>query len=185
MERSCTSWYRRARSMKPRMSWSAKASEIDKNKIEKNRGEKGGFMSLHSMGSGRVESSFSDMSISSGGSGFDRLSLYDSRNSVLEWSMLLIDNSNRSGLMEFVVPPTDLLAFFPISVRFSASNTFSDLKVVNILPLRGGPSPRFSQKTVLSTENYQVMRWLVYKFDALDYDFPLAFLEHTLNCMRV
>ncbi|KAJ0082435.1 hypothetical protein Patl1_12270 [Pistacia atlantica] len=44
-----------------------KASEIDKSKIEKNRGEKGGFISLQSMGSGRIESGFSDMSISSGG----------------------------------------------------------------------------------------------------------------------
>ncbi|KAJ0016865.1 hypothetical protein Pint_12149 [Pistacia integerrima] len=121
--------------------------------IEKNRGAKGGFMSLQSMGSGRVESSFSDMSISSGGSGFGMtLEIL-----FLEWSMLLIDNSNRSGLMEFVVPPTDLSAIFPISVRFSATNTFSDLKVVDILPLRGGPSPKFSQRTVLSTENYPVM----------------------------
>ncbi|KAL1186088.1 hypothetical protein V6Z11_A01G155800 [Gossypium hirsutum] len=44
-----------------------KASEIDKSKIDKNKGDKGGFMS---MGSGRIESSFSDMSISSSGSGF-------------------------------------------------------------------------------------------------------------------
>lgn len=35
--------------------------------IDKNKGDKGGFMS---MGSGRIESSFSDMSISSSGSGF-------------------------------------------------------------------------------------------------------------------
>ncbi|KAJ4821998.1 hypothetical protein Tsubulata_007551 [Turnera subulata] len=47
-----------------------KASEIDKSKIEKSRGDRGGFMSLQSMGSGRIESSFSDMSISSNGSGF-------------------------------------------------------------------------------------------------------------------
>ncbi|XP_059653590.1 coatomer subunit delta-like isoform X2 [Cornus florida] len=82
---------------------------------------------------------------------------YDSRNSILEWSILLIDNSNRSGSMEFVVPPADSSTFFPISVRFSAANTFSDLKVANILPLRGGPSPKFSQRTLLSTENYQVV----------------------------
>uniref|UniRef100_A0A5B6YVB7 Coatomer subunit delta n=1 Tax=Davidia involucrata TaxID=16924 RepID=A0A5B6YVB7_DAVIN len=82
---------------------------------------------------------------------------YDSRNSVLEWSILLIDNSNRSGSMEFVVPPADSSVFFPISVRFTAANTFSDLKVLNVLPLRGGPSPKFSQRTLLSTENYQVV----------------------------
>lgn len=82
---------------------------------------------------------------------------YDSRNSVLEWSILLIDNSNRSGAMEFVVPPADSSSFFPISVRFSATSTYSDLKVVNIIPLRGGAPPKFSQRTVLITENYQVV----------------------------
>ncbi|KAE9452750.1 hypothetical protein C3L33_15347, partial [Rhododendron williamsianum] len=82
---------------------------------------------------------------------------YDSRNSILEWSILLIDNSNRSGSMEFVVPPADSSVFFPISVRFTAANTFSDLKVMTVLPLKGGPSPKFAQRTILSTENYQVV----------------------------
>ncbi|OEL13408.1 Coatomer subunit delta-2, partial [Dichanthelium oligosanthes] len=54
---------------------------------------------------------------------------YDSRNSVLEWSIILIDQSNRSGSMEFAVPAADPSTFFPISVGFSASSTFSDLKV--------------------------------------------------------
>ncbi|KAA0044106.1 coatomer subunit delta-like [Cucumis melo var. makuwa] len=82
---------------------------------------------------------------------------YDSRNSVLEWSIVLIDNSNRSGSMEFVVPPADSSVFFPISVRFSATSTFSDMKVVNILPLRGGAPPKYAQRTQLITENYQVV----------------------------
>ncbi|KAI5661272.1 hypothetical protein M9H77_20595 [Catharanthus roseus] len=82
---------------------------------------------------------------------------YDPRNSVLEWSIVLIDNSNRSGSMEFVVPAADPSVFFPISVRFTAARTFSDLKVVNVLPLKGGAPPKFSQRTILSTENYQVV----------------------------
>ncbi|CAG7911971.1 unnamed protein product [Brassica rapa] len=45
-----------------------KANEIDKSKIEKTRGEKGGFSSMSSMGS-RLDSSFSDMSISHGSGG--------------------------------------------------------------------------------------------------------------------
>ncbi|WJX43064.1 hypothetical protein P8452_30217 [Trifolium repens] len=71
-------------------------------------------------------------------------------------SVLLIDNSNRSGSMEFVVPQTDSSAFFPISVRFTATDTFSDLKVTNIIPLKGGNPPKFAQRTQLITENYQV-----------------------------
>ncbi|KAL7194071.1 hypothetical protein ACSBR2_025669 [Camellia fascicularis] len=87
---------------------------------------------------------------------------YDSRNSILEWSILLIDNSNRSGSMDFVVPPVEASVFFPISVRFTAASTFSELKVLNVLPLRGGPSPRFAQRTLLSTENYQVIYFSEY-----------------------
>ncbi|KAJ1279003.1 hypothetical protein BS78_04G121900 [Paspalum vaginatum] len=82
---------------------------------------------------------------------------FDSRNSVLEWSILLIDQSNRSGSMEFVVPPADPSSFFPISVGFSASSTFSDLKVTGILPLKEGNPPKFSQRARLLTANYQVV----------------------------
>lgn len=82
---------------------------------------------------------------------------YDSRNSVLEWSVLLIDNSNRSGSLEFVVPAADPSVFFPISAQFTSSRTFSDVKVVNILPLKGGATPKHSQRTLLATETYQVV----------------------------
>ncbi|ESQ40411.1 hypothetical protein EUTSA_v10013243mg [Eutrema salsugineum] len=83
---------------------------------------------------------------------------YDSRNSVLEWSILLIDNSNRNGSMEFVVPPVDSGVFFPISVQFAATSTYSGLKVTGMIPLRdgGGATPRFVQRTQLIAQNYQV-----------------------------
>ncbi|XP_077232781.1 coatomer subunit delta-like [Tasmannia lanceolata] len=82
---------------------------------------------------------------------------YEPRSSFMEWSILLIDSSNRSGSMEFVVPPADSLLFFPINVRFTATKTFSDIKVVSVLPLRGGPSPKFAQRTQLVTGNYIVV----------------------------
>ncbi|XP_047170741.1 coatomer subunit delta-like [Vigna umbellata] len=82
---------------------------------------------------------------------------YDSRNSLLEWSILLIDNSNRSGSMEFVVPQADASAFFPIYIHFMATDTFSKLKVTNTIPLKGGNPPKFFQRTQLITENYMVV----------------------------
>ncbi|GAA0139419.1 vesicle coat protein [Lithospermum erythrorhizon] len=82
---------------------------------------------------------------------------YDSRASALEWSIDLIDNSNRSGSLEFVVPPADSSVFFPISVRFTSSKTFSDVKVLNILPLKSESPPKNSQRTKLATEEYQVV----------------------------
>uniref|UniRef100_A0A0E0AUN5 Coatomer subunit delta n=1 Tax=Oryza glumipatula TaxID=40148 RepID=A0A0E0AUN5_9ORYZ len=83
---------------------------------------------------------------------------YDSRNSVLEWSIILIDQSNRSGSMEFVVPPADPSMFYPISVGFSASNTFSNVKVTGIRPLKEGSNPpKYSQRVRLVADNYQVV----------------------------
>ncbi|RCV25426.1 hypothetical protein SETIT_5G165500v2 [Setaria italica] len=62
-----------------------------------------------------------------------------------------------NGSMEFVVPPADPSSFFPISVGFSASGTFSDLKVTGIHPLKEGNAPKFSQRACLLTANYQVV----------------------------
>lgn len=81
---------------------------------------------------------------------------YNSRNSVLEWSVILIDQSNRSGSMEFSVPAADPSTFFPISVGFSALNTFSGLKVTTVRPLREGSS-KYSQRVRLVTDNYEVV----------------------------
>ncbi|WOK93577.1 coatomer subunit delta-2 [Canna indica] len=82
---------------------------------------------------------------------------YNSRNSILEWSILLIDNSNRSGSMEFVVPPTDPSVFFPITIGFTAACTYSDVKVVNLMPLRGSAPPKYSQRIQLIADTYQVI----------------------------
>uniref|UniRef100_A0A452Z1N8 Coatomer subunit delta n=1 Tax=Aegilops tauschii subsp. strangulata TaxID=200361 RepID=A0A452Z1N8_AEGTS len=82
---------------------------------------------------------------------------YDPRNSVLEWSIILIDQSNRSGSMEFIVPPADPSTFFPISIGFAASNTFSDLKVTGIHPLKEGNPPKYSQRVRLVAANYQIV----------------------------
>ncbi|KAJ6853279.1 coatomer subunit delta-2 [Iris pallida] len=82
---------------------------------------------------------------------------YDARNSSLEWSILLIDNTNRSGSMEFVVPPADPSAFFPIAIKFTAANTFSDVKVGGVLPLRGGTPPKYGQRIQLIADTYEVV----------------------------
>ncbi|KAI9126195.1 hypothetical protein K1719_002616 [Acacia pycnantha] len=97
---------------------------------------------------------------------------YDSRSSFLEWSILLIDNSNRSGSLEFVVPPADTSVFFPISVRFSATETFSDLKVRDdskqdaktlILhkPVRGFNPPRGFMENL--KENVDEYKWFIFE----------------------
>ena len=53
---------------------------------------------------------------------------YDHKHSVLEWQLTLIDASNKSGSMEFSIAghPGD---FFPLTVSFMSSKSYSGVKV--------------------------------------------------------
>ncbi|KAH9567505.1 hypothetical protein CY35_03G030500 [Sphagnum magellanicum] len=82
---------------------------------------------------------------------------YDSRRSIMEWSIVLIDNTNRNGSMEFVVPAADPSAFFPININFSSNKTFCDLKVGTVLQVQGGNPVRFAKRTQLVVDSYQVV----------------------------
>lgn len=82
---------------------------------------------------------------------------YDSRRSTLDWTIDLIDNSNRNGAMEFVVPASDPNVFFPIDVKFSAAKTFADVKVLNVVQTASGQPAKFAGKTELLVESFQVV----------------------------
>eukprot|EP00249_Psilotum_nudum_P021249 c28034_g2_i1 orf=466-2034(+) len=81
---------------------------------------------------------------------------FDSRKSTLVWSIELIDNTNRSGSMEFVVPAADPSAFFPIAVTFSASKTFFDIKVVGVNLVNGGMPVKYGGQTQLVVDSYEI-----------------------------
>ena len=53
---------------------------------------------------------------------------YDSKKSVLEWQLAVIDTSNPSGSLEFKIPgaPDD---FFPVNVSFYSTKTICDFQV--------------------------------------------------------
>lgn len=58
---------------------------------------------------------------------------YDSRRQALLWNIELIDDSNRSGSLEFVIPSavsTD--AFFPVDITFSAQHTLVDAHIATV-----------------------------------------------------
>jgi len=48
---------------------------------------------------------------------------YDARKSIMLWSIDIIDDSNRTGSLEFVVPNTRPESFFPVTVNFNATKT--------------------------------------------------------------
>jgi len=82
---------------------------------------------------------------------------YDARNSMLEWSITLIDNTNRNGAMEFVVPAADPNSFFPIDVKFTANKTFCDIKVGSVTQTQNGNPVKFAKRTQLVVDSYQVV----------------------------
>lgn len=54
---------------------------------------------------------------------------FDSRKSVLQWNLAVIDTNNESGSMEFSIAghPDD---FFPVNVNFISKNSYCDLQVI-------------------------------------------------------
>ena len=58
---------------------------------------------------------------------------YDSRKQTLLWTVDLIDDTNRSGAMEFVISSAaNPDAFFPVDVTFSAQHTLADVKIITV-----------------------------------------------------
>ena len=54
---------------------------------------------------------------------------YEARRSTMLWTIDLVDEQNRSGSMEFVVPACDAATFFPVVVNFTATQTLCDVQV--------------------------------------------------------
>ncbi|KIY98750.1 Coatomer subunit delta-1 [Monoraphidium neglectum] len=82
---------------------------------------------------------------------------YDSRRGALLWSIELIDDTNRSGSLEMVVPACDPGAFYPIEVSFSATRTMCDIDVETVANLSSGEPARYGSSRQLSTSGYQVV----------------------------
>ena len=66
---------------------------------------------------------------------------YDSRKAQLLWSIELVDDTNRTGQLEFSLPgsyPED--AFFPVDVSFSAQHTLADVSIAQARLRNPAPS---------------------------------------------
>lgn len=58
---------------------------------------------------------------------------FDNKNRILYWKIPLIDDSNKSGSLEFAVPPAQNSAFFPIRVDFRSNKTYCAIQVVRVV----------------------------------------------------
>ncbi|KAJ3220352.1 Coatomer subunit delta [Dinochytrium kinnereticum] len=80
----------------------------------------------------------------------------DRQRKFIEWQLPLIDQSNKSGVLEFSVDSEDVAGFFPIQVQFTSNKTMSDIEVVDAM---GGDGARlqFSKESRLVTDSYTVV----------------------------
>mmetsp|Transcript_2643 Transcript_2643/g.2968 ORF Transcript_2643/g.2968 Transcript_2643/m.2968 type:complete len:528 (+) Transcript_2643:248-1831(+) len=81
---------------------------------------------------------------------------YDARRGMLEWEIELIDDTNRNGSLEFVVPACDGDVFFPIDVHFTCKTTFCDVSVKNVQTVEGEPV-QYALQTIMDVAGFQVV----------------------------
>lgn len=82
---------------------------------------------------------------------------FNSRKSTLEWTIDLVDSSNRTGSMEFVVPHSDPDDFFPVDVTFTCSTLMCEVAIDSVEDPESGDGVKYSFNKVLQTGDYQIV----------------------------
>lgn len=78
-----------------------------------------------------------------------------SQNNELHWTIDMIDDSNKSGSLEFTIAQKNADAFFPINVSFSSQQLFCGLDVAAVTAPEGPPI-MYGLSKGMSTEEYTV-----------------------------
>lgn len=82
---------------------------------------------------------------------------YDARKSQLLWTIDLLDDSNRTGSLEFVVPATNPDSFFPVDVQFSSAQTLCQLAVKGVINTQTDAPVKYGFTSQLATDGYEVV----------------------------
>eukprot|EP01098_Paradermamoeba_levis_P004099 TRINITY_DN1787_c0_g1_i1.p1 TRINITY_DN1787_c0_g1~~TRINITY_DN1787_c0_g1_i1.p1 ORF type:complete len:505 (+),score=139.55 TRINITY_DN1787_c0_g1_i1:145-1659(+) len=81
----------------------------------------------------------------------------DPKSSLFEWSLPLVDSSNASGSLEFIVPFNgDTSAFFPIQIHFVSNDTLCPIEVEAINSIENNQPVKFSMHKTLEVEQYEI-----------------------------
>jgi hypothetical protein len=81
---------------------------------------------------------------------------YDPRARALLWTIPLIDETNKSGSLEFVMQSTDADGLFPIEASFSAGKTICDVQVGAAVNAESGKNVKFALRRGLQTDGYHM-----------------------------
>ncbi|NP_001279441.1 coatomer subunit delta [Callorhinchus milii] len=81
---------------------------------------------------------------------------HDSRRSILEWCLPVIDAKNKTGSLEFSIAgqPND---FFPINVSFVSKKNYCNIQVSGISHVEGNSPVRYSSETMLLVDKYEIL----------------------------
>ena len=82
---------------------------------------------------------------------------YDSRKNQLWWTIDLLDDSNRNGTLEFVVPACSPDVFLPVAVHFSSPGTLCDLSVTGAVNTRTDAPAKYKLETQLTSDVYEIV----------------------------
>ncbi|KAL9537065.1 hypothetical protein MBANPS3_012119 [Mucor bainieri] len=80
----------------------------------------------------------------------------DAQRNVLEWTIPVINNGNRSGVLECSVAGDTVDGFFPVSVSFTGDKLICGVDVEDIFNLDAQLPAEFSKDILLLTEDYVI-----------------------------
>lgn len=81
---------------------------------------------------------------------------FDSRRSILEWTIPVIDSSNTDGTLEFSIKSRDANDFFPVLVNFSSPKSYAGISVSSVTLVDNDATVDYSQNISFSPERYEV-----------------------------
>jgi len=81
---------------------------------------------------------------------------HDNRKNILEWKLPVIDESNKTGSMEFSIAghPDD---FFPVSVSFVSKKSYCDIEIVEAKTVDDETPVKFSSETLFYVDKYEIV----------------------------
>lgn len=79
---------------------------------------------------------------------------FDQRQRVLLWEVDIIDDSNRNGSIELIVPSTDPSSFYPIEVNFVAEKTYCNIDVGGVFHATTEEPIKFGSRRALVVDSF-------------------------------
>eukprot|EP00173_Palmaria_palmata_P003290 Plantae.Rhodophyta-Palmaria_palmata.ctg3433.p1 GENE.Plantae.Rhodophyta-Palmaria_palmata.ctg3433~~Plantae.Rhodophyta-Palmaria_palmata.ctg3433.p1 ORF type:complete len:201 (+),score=30.59 Plantae.Rhodophyta-Palmaria_palmata.ctg3433:64-603(+) len=83
--------------------------------------------------------------------------VYNPRAQCVEWHLAVIDESNRTGSLEFTTGLVDASTFFPVSVSFSSKATYAQICVSSVEAADTGVAVNYAFDSSLTPESFTVV----------------------------